>query len=179
MKILIAAALALFFIGCGSDESQKSEPSAVAAAPKEQPSPTKSPSVQETKEAIKESVQAAAETASQAGAQVEQGAQAVKEQLQEAAAEVQQSVSEALAKPSIDAKTLYTPCAGCHGSDASKSALGKSQIIRGWSKEKIAEALKGYKAGTYGGAMKGLMTSQASKLGNEQIEALAEHISKF
>ncbi|MBW6488626.1 MAG: c-type cytochrome [Sulfurimonas sp.] len=74
---------------------------------------------------------------------------------------------------------LYQACAGCHGADASKSALGKSQIIKGWDAAKIAASLHGYKAGTYGGAMKSLMVGQVTKLSDEDIKTLSEHISKL
>ena len=74
---------------------------------------------------------------------------------------------------------LYQKCSACHGKDASKSALGKSKVIKGWSVEKITHAINGYKAGTYGGAMKGLMKSQVSGLNDAQVKSIAEHISKL
>ncbi len=73
----------------------------------------------------------------------------------------------------------WAPCSGCHGVNAEKSALGKSQIIKGWPAEKIVAALKGYKDGSYGGAMKGVMKGQVSRLSDEDIENLANQISKF
>ena len=74
---------------------------------------------------------------------------------------------------------IYTACAGCHGYDGSKKALGKSEVIKGWSYEKTKSALLGYKNGTYGKAMKGVMKSQLIRINNKKIEALALHISKF
>lgn len=79
----------------------------------------------------------------------------------------------------ISGAALYQVCAGCHGADASKAALGKSQIIKGWDAKKIAAALHGYKAGTYGGAMKSLMVGQVTKLSDDDIKTLSEHISKL
>lgn len=77
----------------------------------------------------------------------------------------------------IDAKVLYTEdCANCHGKFARKSAFGKSQIIAGFSKEQIKNAIKGYKEGTYGGSMKNTMRKQVSSLNEEEIEALAKYI---
>lgn len=76
-------------------------------------------------------------------------------------------------------QTIFTACAACHGADASKSALGKSQIIKGWKSEKIEAALNGYKDGSYGGAMKGIMKGQVSALSADDIKAVAEYISKL
>lgn len=70
-------------------------------------------------------------------------------------------------------------CAGCHGTNAEKAALGKSQIIKGWSVTKVSDALNGYKAGTYGGVMKTVMKGQASKLSDADIKAVSEYISSL
>ncbi len=82
-------------------------------------------------------------------------------------------------KDEIDAKVLYSSCQGCHGANGEKVALGKSKIIKGWDVSKVADALNGYKDGTYGGAMKGLMKGQAAKLNDEEIKAVSDYISKF
>jgi len=89
----------------------------------------------------------------------------------EAAKEVIQVAQkiEAVTSSLESGKTLYTKCAGCHGVNAEKPALGKSQIIKGWSVAKITEALNGYKDGSYGGAMKGVMKGQASSLSDSDI----------
>lgn len=79
----------------------------------------------------------------------------------------------------VDAKALYVKCAGCHGQDGGQHALGKSQIIKGWDKDKIKEALLGYKNGTYGSNMKGIMKGQVMNLSEDDINALAGHISNF
>ncbi|NVJ52327.1 MAG: c-type cytochrome [Campylobacteraceae bacterium] len=76
-------------------------------------------------------------------------------------------------------KSLYLKCAGCHGQNGEMKALGKSQIIKGWDKQKILDALIGYKEGTYGSAMKGVMIAQVSSLSNEDLEILAEYIASF
>jgi cytochrome c len=75
-----------------------------------------------------------------------------------------------------DGKALYKKCAGCHGLNAEKKALGKSEIIQNWEASQISEALKGYKNGTYGGAMKGLMKSQVANLTEKNIDALSKYI---
>ncbi len=69
-------------------------------------------------------------------------------------------------------------CAGCHGADFGKAAMGKSKIVKDMSKEDIVAALKGYKAGTYGGAMKGIMAGQVKALSDADIEAIAAEIKK-
>lgn len=89
------------------------------------------------------------------------------------------SVIETKKENTVDVKTLYMKCAGCHGQNGEIHALGKSQIIKGWDESKIKDALLGYKAGTYGGNMKGVMKGQVMNLSDADIEALAEHISKF
>lgn len=42
----------------------------------------------------------------------------------------------------------------------------------------IADSLKGYKAGTYGGPMKGLMAGQVKKYSDADLEAFAQTIGK-
>ena len=100
--------------------------------------------------------------------------------------EVINTIQQSIEKPKkviVDKKsygsTLYVACAGCHGSNAQNKALGKSKVIKGWDVEKIKTALTGYKDGTYGGVMKGVMKGQVSSLSQEDIEALAKYISKL
>lgn len=73
---------------------------------------------------------------------------------------------------------LYKKCAMCHGLHGEKSALGKSKIIKDLGVAGIINALKGYKNGTYGGAMKGMMKGQTLLLSDAQITAIATHIAK-
>lgn len=68
-------------------------------------------------------------------------------------------------------------CAGCHGADFGKSALGKSQVVKGWDAAKVETALKGYKAGTYGGPMKGVMAGQVKNLTDADIADIAKQIA--
>ena len=75
-----------------------------------------------------------------------------------------------------DGATLYKKCAACHGVNAEKKALGKSEIIKGWDVTKTVAALKGYKDGTYGGPMKGLMKAQVRSFDDAQLEAMAKYI---
>jgi cytochrome c553 len=77
-----------------------------------------------------------------------------------------------------NAAALYAPCAGCHGKDGSMKALNASKIIKDMTKEDFVASLKGYKDGTYGGAMKGVMTGQVAKLSEDDMKALADLIIK-
>ena len=75
-----------------------------------------------------------------------------------------------------DGAALYKKCSACHGASGEKKALGKSAVIKGWEAEKTVAALKGYKAGTYGGPMKGLMKGQVMSLDDAQIEDIAKYL---
>ncbi len=75
-----------------------------------------------------------------------------------------------------DGAKIYTACAACHGVNGEKVALGKSKIIKSWDSKKTIAALEGYKKGTYGGAMKGVMKGQVARLSSEDIKAVAKHI---
>jgi cytochrome c553 len=77
-----------------------------------------------------------------------------------------------------DGSVIFAKCASCHGQNAEKSALGKSQVIAGWEASKISDALHGYKDGTYGGAMKAIMKGQAGPLSDADIKAVSEFISQ-
>jgi cytochrome c553 len=79
----------------------------------------------------------------------------------------------------VTGKSLYAKCVSCHGADASKKALGKSQIIKGWSSEKLISALEGYQNGTYGSEMKGVMAAQVKELNAVDISILSNYISKL
>ncbi len=81
----------------------------------------------------------------------------------------------------LGASALYAgpslaACTGCHGKNFEKKAMGKSKVVKDMSHEDIVAALKGYKAGTYGGAMKGLMKGQVAKLSDADMEAIADQI---
>lgn len=72
---------------------------------------------------------------------------------------------------------LYKKCATCHGVNAEKKALNKSNIIQGWSKEQLVTSLKGYNDGTYGGSMKGLMKMNLKGYSDEDIAKVSEYIT--
>lgn len=77
-----------------------------------------------------------------------------------------------------DGAAAFKKCAGCHGATGEKAALGKSKIINTLTKKEIATALKGYQDGTYGGASKAIMKSQAAKLSETDIKEIANLIGK-
>ncbi len=80
----------------------------------------------------------------------------------------------------LTASALYgastAACAGCHGQHFEKKAMGKSKVVKDMSKADIVAALKGYKDGSYGGAMKGIMVGQVKALSDADMEAMAASI---
>jgi len=64
-------------------------------------------------------------------------------------------------------------CAGCHGQHFEKAAMGKSKIVKDMSLKEIVNALKGYKAGTYGQSMKQMMVNQVKNVKDSDIEAMS------
>lgn len=77
-----------------------------------------------------------------------------------------------------DGTAAYKKCAGCHGENGEKVALGKSKIINQMSKADIVAALNGYKDGSYGGPMKGVMKGQVATLSDADMQAIADMIGK-
>lgn len=99
---------------------------------------------------------------------------------QELAKEAPKESQESLPKTAESKETTpekANTCASCHGKKGEKIALGKSKIINQLSRQEIIDALKGYQKGTYGGAMKSLMASQAKNLSPKEIEELAQFYS--
>lgn len=78
-----------------------------------------------------------------------------------------------------DGQALYAKCAGCHGADGGKAALGVGKPLKGLSAAEVAQALREYKAKTKAGEKKAIMEAQAARLSEDDIQALAETISKF
>ena len=78
------------------------------------------------------------------------------------------------------AQKIYYKCAGCHGKNGEKSALGKSQPIGGEHKDILLYELQEYKAGRldqYG--MGQLMKGQVAGLSDSELELVADYISKL
>lgn len=88
------------------------------------------------------------------------------------------AASIALASTAFAAEVNTAACAACHGANFEKPAMGASKIVKDMTHDEIATALKGYKAGTYGGKMKGVMASQVSKYTDAELEAAAQKIGK-
>jgi len=79
--------------------------------------------------------------------------------------------------PKSGADLYQQKCASCHGIDAKKSALNTSAVIAGWTTTKIQKALHGYKDGSFGGKMKGIMQGQSKPLSDLDIKLLSDYIS--
>jgi len=141
MKIVISAVLALFLIGCSSDESKEVQNA----------QPTQIIQDAEPEVVVEETVDL-----------TEVG-------IVEDVVVVETSIE--------DGAVVYKACSTCHGANAEKSALGKSKIIQGWSIDQVAEALHGYKDGSYGATMKSVMKAQVERLSDEDIDLVAEYIS--
>ncbi len=148
MKIALVLLFSIIFLGCSEEKSTTSIPSAQT---------TQTPAQVVNKE-------------------VEKPVQPPKEEAVSEPVESTPPAAPQLRKSS--GMELFSKCVSCHGAKAEKSALGKSQVIAGWPKEKIIEALSGYQNGTYGSTMKGLMAGQVKGLSSDDIDALATYISK-
>ena len=83
----------------------------------------------------------------------------------------------ALVATTATAEVKLGACVGCHGADWSKAALGKSKIVSDMNATEIKTALLGYKDGTYGSMMKGVMKGQVAKYSNEELEDAATKIA--
>jgi len=158
-KIILSSVLALFLVGCSD---QKSEHKQAGNEVKKQQTSTEKVVTQ------------TADTSKVVKKQTVEVKAAAKEVAAPAVEEVPQNIAIV-----VDGKKLFTKCTGCHGKNGDKKALGKSQVIKGWSVEKVETALQGYKDGTYGGASKNFMKTQVANLSNAEIKALAEYISKL
>lgn len=75
-------------------------------------------------------------------------------------------------------KSLYRPCAACHGLRGEKEQFG-SEALKGWSTERTIQALKGYQNDTYGRGYKPTMKLHVKRLTDEQITLIAEYIATF
>ena len=79
-----------------------------------------------------------------------------------------------------DGATTYKKCAGCHGANGEKIALGKSVAITGQDAGKTINQLTAYKANglnKYG--MGAIMKSQMKQLSETDIIEVADYISNL
>ncbi|MEO1937369.1 MAG: c-type cytochrome [Sulfurimonas sp.] len=201
MKIVLSVALAVFLLGCSDDTQNSQTKESATKAPvttveKVQASAQKSmDAMQETadksvaavQEATQESVTAVKETTAKVVESVQTTTKEVVADVQKEVAPVvkkaQAKVAEVVAPAatsSIDGEKLYkSTCLACHGANAEKKALTKSQVIQGWASTKIEDALHGYKNKTYGGPMKTIMEGKTKDLSDDEMKALANYISKL
>jgi len=80
----------------------------------------------------------------------------------------------------VSGKEIYAKCAGCHGANGEKLALGKSKRIAGVNKEVLLYQLEQYKNGDldqYG--MGQLMKGQVAGLSHRELELVSEYVSKL
>ncbi len=190
MKIAISIVVALFLIGCGEGDKKAVEATATqaetsTAAVKSEPAPVKAEVKNDTADKVKTAVNDVADKSKEVTNKAADSAKEITNKAADSAKEVVTSMADTMTSmmPTTTAtasgESIFKVCASCHGTNGEKAALGKSQIIKGWSASKVADALKGYKADTYGAAMKGIMKGQASKLSNDEIKAVSEYISKL
>ncbi|WMW66111.1 c-type cytochrome [Nitratidesulfovibrio liaohensis] len=83
------------------------------------------------------------------------------------------------AAQAADGAGLYAQCAGCHGADGGKAALGAARPLKGQTADALYGKLKGYADGSYGGSKKAVMAGIAKKLSDEDMRALAAHMASF
>jgi cytochrome c553 len=190
MKIVLSVALAVFLIGC-SDDTQNSQT-------KENVTKVANTTVEKVQASAQKSMDTMKETADKSVAAVQEATTKVVESVQTTTKEVvdnvqkevapvvekaQAKVAEVVAPvttSSIDGEKLYkSTCLACHGANAEKKALTKSQVIQGWASTKIEDALHGYKNKTYGASMKTIMEGKTKDLSDDEIQALANYISKL
>ncbi|MDD5159287.1 MAG: c-type cytochrome [Sulfuricurvum sp.] len=77
-----------------------------------------------------------------------------------------------------DGAAMFQKCAACHGAKGEKAALGKSEVIAGWSSAKTLDALKGYKAGTRNTkGMGAIMKGQTATLSDGDMKSLADYVA--
>jgi len=82
-----------------------------------------------------------------------------------------------VAQSSESGHSVYAhKCASCHGQAGEKVALNTSKVIAGWQSTKTVQALNGYKDGSYGGKLKGIMKGQVSTLNTDEIRSVADFI---
>ena len=158
--IAVVATSLLLFVGCTEDKKEAKE----QVTPKQEVTQNVEEKAKEVKTEVKVEEKKAEEAKPEA--KIEQKAEELKQVNETATNE-------------LSAEALFKTCASCHGLKGEKEALGKSQVITGWDKEKTINALNGYKAGTYGGVMKNIMKTQIDSKTDAEIDALATFISNL
>ena len=178
-KLLLGSAVAVALLtGCGDDKKESSKTSGTAQEVKKEEvvnnNQSSTPATTPIKEDIKkmDEVKETSTTINHAKEKLIIAPNKVEGEIKEVTTQVVEDTS-------IDATVLYKTCGSCHGEKAEKAALGKSQVIAGWDKQRIIDAIYGYRNGTYGGIMKNIMAGHVNNKSDAEIEALAELISKM
>ena len=185
MKLVILAIVTLVFIGCGNSNSQSSEKKSEVTSVSTQVSKKRDEvsikakgmtlnATNKAEEVVKKVVVKTEEVASDLSAK----AVVVTKKMTTEVVEKAKAVV-ATANSSAGA-TIFKSCAGCHGQHGEKRALGKSEIIKGWSMDKVQTAINAYKIGArnkHGMGM--IMKGQTSKLSDLDIKAVSEYISEL
>lgn len=182
MKLLLPVVCSLILAGCNQSSEPAAqttaEPAAATVVETTQPEANTSlPEVAVPETTVEKAPEEVKKTAPEKPAPAAEKKPVIKEA--PAKTEVKKTVKKEPEAVAIDGSALYKKCSSCHGNNAEKAALGKSAVIAGWSEGQIVDALKGYQAGTYGKETKALMQGQAKSLSDEEIHALARHISKL
>lgn len=193
MKIVLSVAVALLLMGCSDEKSQTAQKEItqsvqkVAAVVKtESKNIVKSVDVA-TEDSVKVVTKKAKEVSENINKTTQTALTETKKVIKKTAHSIDKAIEEpkkvpapkVVAVPTVDGSAIFTKCSGCHGVHADKKALNKSAIIKGWSVAKLTAAINGYKDGSYGSSMKGVMKPQVSKLSDAEVHAVAEHISKL
>ena len=174
-KLLMALSLsALLLGGCFNSETGASQRAANGET-EETHAPVKHEAkVEKVAPVAEEKAEAPAKEETKAEAPAKEEAKVEAPAKEEAKAEApakEEAKVEAPAKEEAKAEAPnLSACAGCHGANFEKSAMGKSKIVKDLSKADVEKALKGYKDGSYGGAMKGLMKGQVASFDDAKLK---------
>ena len=186
-KIIISTAtVSLLFLGCNDntkEEVKETTNKAIDNVAKVTENMTEKATnvVEKVTEKTKEVVNDVSEKTAPVVDEVTTKAKAVATEVTTSVVKVKEDIKEKIhtaTAPTLDGKALFKVCASCHGQNGEKKALNASQVIQGWDKAKVEIALHGYKNGTYGGAMKGLMAGQVKSLSVADIKDIANLIGK-
>lgn len=171
MKIAISIIVSLLILGCSEDAKEKKDE--IVEHTQKSVKEITSDVVQEVKEMHEDVTDTIKDTSKDIKEKVKETKKEISKKIDKVK-EVEPKKKEVAA---VDGSKVYQKCMGCHGSSGEKKALNKSQIIKGWDKQKVITAIDGYKDGTYGSSMKSVMKSQVSKLSDAEVDAVATYIS--
>ncbi|MEY3090273.1 MAG: hypothetical protein RL113_589 [Pseudomonadota bacterium] len=160
LTLLSLITASLLFVGCG-EETKKAAAEATAS----------------TTEAVKNDVTNSVESVK---AKTEEVVESVKETASEVVEDAQAKVEETVdAAQALMAPAVFDKCKSCHGANGQQQALGKSAIIAGQDKAQLIASMKAYQAGEKNEVgMGGLMKGQLASVTDEDIEAIADYLSK-